>query len=50
LDPFAGDPELVIDRVRVGKLPEATLTDWHIDRAPGPCPAKDKVVKGPMKG
>jgi len=29
-DPFAKDLDLVIDRQRVGKLPEASVTDWDI--------------------
>lgn len=30
-DPFAKDLEFVIDRERVGKLSEASVTDWEID-------------------
>jgi len=30
-DPFARDLELVIDEKRVGKLPEASVTDWEIN-------------------
>lgn len=29
-DPFADDLDLTIDRSRVGKLPEASVTDWDI--------------------